>query len=206
MVAMGDAVGPVVTPGTLARTRQPELHAEELVLRPWTDEDHDVEAVARALADPDIQRWFPDVRGGLSEARQWLMIRRRRWQTETGADWAIELEGATVGRMGLVRLDLASGIGEVGYWLLPEGRGRGLAARALLVLADWAFGTVALHRLELVHSVRNPASCRVARRAGFALEGTARRRMLHRDGWHDMHVHARLADDPPPAADRDRLD
>jgi NAD(P)-dependent dehydrogenase (short-subunit alcohol dehydrogenase family) len=26
-----------------------------------------------------------------------------------------------------------------------------------------------------------------------------RRESLHRDGWHDMHLHARLAGDPQPA-------
>ena len=97
--------------------------------------------------------------------------------------------------MGLMRLTLADGLGEVGYWLLPEGRGRGVATRTLRAVCDWAFDSVGLHRLELVHSVDNPDSCGVAQRAGFALEGTARERMLHGDGWHDMHIHARLAGD-----------
>jgi RimJ/RimL family protein N-acetyltransferase len=38
----------------------------------------------------------------------------------------------------------------------------------------------------------NAESCQVALKAGFALEGTARSALLHTDGWHDMHVHARL--------------
>jgi RimJ/RimL family protein N-acetyltransferase len=197
MAGMPEPVGPVVMPGTLARSRQPELHAEGLLLRPWNDGDADVEVISRALADADIQRWCPDVRSGGREARRWLAIRRQRWQAESGADWAICENGAVIGRLGMVRLDLSAGIGEVGYWLLPDGRGRGAATRALGALADWAFATVGLHRLELVHSVQNPGSCRVASRAAFALEGTARERMLHGDGWHDMHVHARLAGDPP---------
>ena len=51
-----------------------------------------------------------------------------------------------------------------------------------------------LHRLELRHSVGNVSSCRVATKTGFALEGTLRRQLMHADGWHDMHLHARLAD------------
>ncbi|MGY2127682.1 GNAT family N-acetyltransferase [Blastococcus sp. SYSU DS0617] len=50
-----------------------------------------------------------------------------------------------------------------------------------------------LQRLELQHSTRNRASCRVAEKTGFDLEGTKRRAGLHQDGWHDMHLHARLA-------------
>ncbi len=49
-------------------------------------------------------------------------------------------------------------------------------------------------RLELQHSRQNRASCRVAERSGFALEGTRVRSRLHVDGWHDMHLHGRVAD------------
>jgi len=41
--------------------------------------------------------------------------------------------------------------------------------------------------------VANPASCRVAVKSGFEAEGTERGAELHTDGWHDMHLHARIA-------------
>jgi ribosomal-protein-alanine N-acetyltransferase len=52
-----------------------------------------------------------------------------------------------------------------------------------------------LRRLELAHSTQDPASCRVAGKAGYVVEGTRRRALLHEDGWHDMHLHAHLGDD-----------
>jgi RimJ/RimL family protein N-acetyltransferase len=57
------------------------------------------------------------------------------------------------------------------------------------------FQSVGLNRIELNHSTLNTASCRIAHKAGFRYEGTKRRHLLHMDGWHDMHLHARLADD-----------
>jgi RimJ/RimL family protein N-acetyltransferase len=45
------------------------------------------------------------------------------------------------------------------------------------------------------HSTANVASCQVAQYAGFAVEGTKRGEGRHVDGWHDMHLHARLDDD-----------
>jgi RimJ/RimL family protein N-acetyltransferase len=66
------------------------------------------------------------------------------------------------------------------------------------VVSRWAFA-FGLHRIEVHHSTRNPASCRVAERAGYPLEGTKRSQALHTDGWHDMHLHARLATDGPVA-------
>jgi RimJ/RimL family protein N-acetyltransferase len=62
------------------------------------------------------------------------------------------------------------------------------------------FATVGLHRIELLHSTCNEASCSVAQKAGYLLEGTKRRHGLHVDGWHDMHLHARLSDSAPETA------
>jgi RimJ/RimL family protein N-acetyltransferase len=85
--------------------------------------------------------------------------------------------------------------------VLPAARGRQIAARALTVLGGWAFGVLGLHRIEVQHSTRNVASCRVAERAGYPAEGTRRSQTLHADGWHDMHLHARIADDTGNASD-----
>jgi RimJ/RimL family protein N-acetyltransferase len=100
-----------------------------------------------------------------------------------------------VGQISLRRIVLAEGLAEVSYWVLPAARGRRVAPRALAALAAWCFGTLRLHRLELCHSTANLASCRVAQRAGFAAEGTKRGEGYHADGWHDMHLHARLDSD-----------
>src|SRR5262249_1458548 len=51
------------------------------------------------------------------------------------------------------------------------------------------------HRLDLEHSTRNLTSCKVATKSGYLLEGTKRSARLHDDGWHDMHLHARVRDE-----------
>jgi RimJ/RimL family protein N-acetyltransferase len=130
-----------------------------------------------------------------TEALAWVLSRSERWQDETGADWAITCEHALLGRVGLRSLDLAEGFGEGGYWVVPAARGRGIAVRALQTMSRWLFAEVGLHRIELLHSTVNAASCSVARSAGFASEGTKRQALLHLDGWHDMHLHARLSSD-----------
>ncbi|MFD2794718.1 GNAT family N-acetyltransferase [Promicromonospora vindobonensis] len=74
----------------------------------------------------------------------------------------------------------------------------GVELRAVMAVGQWAFG-VGFRRLELQHSTLNLASCRVAEKAGFGLEGKRLGAALHADGHHDMHTHARLADaDHPP--------
>jgi len=183
---------PVVPEGGLRGHRQPVLAVDGLVLRPW--EDADVVALVSAYGDPDIQRWH--VRSmSEAEALDWVRTWPRQWAEESGAGWAVVEDGTVVGRVGFGALDLPAGAGKVAYWVVPAARGHGIAARALTAATDWMFEVAGFHRMALLHSTRNDASCRVAARAGYSLEGTARSAGWHADGWHDMHVHARV--NPP---------
>jgi len=49
--------------------------------------------------------------------------------------------------------------------------------------------------LQSVRRAGNLPSCRVDIKTGFDFEGVKRRAGLHLDGWHDMHLHARINDD-----------
>jgi RimJ/RimL family protein N-acetyltransferase len=190
-------VTPAIAPGSLARSRQPVLELDGLVLRPWRASD--APAVVEAYADPGIQRWHNRSMTGLEEAQAWIGSWLGRWAQESGAGWAIDGPAGLSGQVSVRRLDLAEGLAEVSYWVVPAARGNRVAPRALCALSAWLFDQPRLHRVELAHSTLNAASCRVAGHAGFPLEGTKRRESLHRDGWHDMHLHARLAGDPRPA-------
>lgn len=119
-----------------------------------------------------------------------------RWQAETGAIWAIARpDGEAVGLIGWGDIDLEEGSAEIVYWVLPEARGGGVVAEAVKRLSRWALDDLGLHRLRLCHSVANPASCRVAAKAGYSFEGTMRSALLHSDGWHDQHLHALVQGD-----------
>ncbi|MFB6713346.1 MULTISPECIES: GNAT family N-acetyltransferase [unclassified Streptomyces] len=197
-------VPPHIPPGRLADSVQPALPvAEDLLLRPWRYGD--APAVLAAFADPAIQRWHLRRADTEDEARDWIDQWRDAWYCETGAHWAVVRPGGTadgaeelLGRISLRSLTPAIGQAECAYWMLPAARGRGIAPRALSTLTRWSFDEIGFERLELHHSVLNEASCRVAAKAGFALEGTRRRGHLHADGWHDMHVHARIRGDGAP--------
>ncbi|MGV9929343.1 GNAT family N-acetyltransferase [Streptomyces olivaceoviridis] len=188
----------VVPPGRLAEPGQPVLPlADGLELRPWQLTDADADALLTAGQDPDISRWNLFSVADRAEARARIERLHARRRAETGAIWAIAPHGgAAVGLAGLNAVDLAAGTAEVLYWVLPPARGTGLAVRAARRLSRWALDDLGLHRLALCHSVANPASCRVAEKAGFRYEGTQRSALLHADGWHDQHLHARVAGDP----------
>ncbi|SCF41780.1 Protein N-acetyltransferase, RimJ/RimL family [Micromonospora echinospora] len=171
-----------------------ELRAPELLLRPWREED--AADVLAALRDPETAQWNPSAPGlDLAGAQAWTRA-RADWSAGTHASFAVTdaTSGALTGSVSLHRIqgDEAS----IGYWTVPAARGRGVATAAVRLVTGWAFGSLGLHRIELCHAVANPASCRVAARAGYPLEGTLRESHRYGDGRrHDEHLHARLATD-----------
>jgi RimJ/RimL family protein N-acetyltransferase len=186
-------VEPAQRPGWLSDRDQPHIDVDErLTLRPWRDED--APQVRAAFDSPDIQRWHIRRMDTDAEAREWIAAWSTRWAAETAASWAI-VDISTdrpVGQVGLRDISLFDATAALSYWVLPSARGMGVAPRATVGLARWAFDTMGLQRLGLNHSTRNEPSCRVAGKAGFDWEGTLRAAVRHADGWHDMHVHARV--------------
>ena len=192
---MPRTVPPVVAPGTMRDVPQPALEGPGVALRPW--EPGDAEMLRRAFRDPEIRRWHMRHLDGPGDADAWIDSWSARWTAETDGSWAVvdPESGQAAGQVGLRQITLEFGVAHVSYWTSPAFRGRGLAPRAARAVADWALDDLGLHRLEVHHSTANVSSCRVAERAGFAAEGHLHSALLHEDGWHDMHVHARIAGD-----------
>ncbi|MFH9425090.1 GNAT family N-acetyltransferase [Streptomyces sp. NPDC017529] len=196
---MTTVIPPVVPAGRLRDSEQPALPlSPDAELRPWRPSDAHV--LVAACQDPAIRQWNRPEQVSLEGAREKIAHWHRRWHDEQAAIWAIAGRdgGEAVGLAGLADMHLKGGSAEFLYWLLPVARGRGLAVAATLRISRWALEDLGLHRLRLAHSVANPASCRVAEKAGFQLEGTLRSALLHSDGWHDEHMHARVAGDDWP--------
>lgn len=178
----------------------PELHADGVLLSPW--EDRDLPAIVE-LADEVGRRWsrsLHDVRT-VEDARRWLVERSGPGRV----DWAVRdpATRALVGRTSLLRFQDSPPSAEIGYGVHPHHRRRGVAAAAVAAVAGHAFGELGLRRIELLHDIGNTASCAVATRSGFALEGVERQALGYPDGRvGDQHRHARLATDPPGPAGR----
>ncbi|WP_161163320.1 GNAT family N-acetyltransferase [Streptomyces sp. SID5910] len=187
---------PVLPPGTLSCVPQPVIPTGDgLALRPWRTED--APAVHAAFQDPAIHQWHLRAAGSEDEVRGWITEWQRAWEQERTPQWAVAEEATDrlLGRVALREVVLDDGVAEVAYWTTAAARGRGVAPRATTALARWALDEIGFQRLELMHSVANEASCRVAEKTGFALEGVKRRALRHADGWHDMHLHARVHGD-----------
>lgn len=187
---------PVIPAGRLSGAEQPRIVIDdELTLRPW--DKSDAAAVVAVYQDAEIQRWHARTIAGEQEASELIAGWRRGWANETGASWAVvDHDDAVLGRMAIGSINLHEAVAGMGYWTAPAVRGRGIAPRALRAISRWAIENTGFHRLQLEHSTQNEASCKVAQKAGFRPEGTRISAALHRDGWHDMHVHGLISELP----------
>lgn len=150
------------------------------------------------LRDPDVARWNPGPDHlDPVEALAWCR-RGADWESGSHATFSVldATSGRLLGNVSLHKIDRQAGDAEIGYRVAPWARGRGVATDSVAAAARWAFGALRLVRIELAHAVANPASCRVAEKAGFPWEGTLRQAYVYGDGQrYDEHLHARLATD-----------
>jgi ribosomal-protein-alanine N-acetyltransferase len=83
----------------------------------------------------------------------------------------------------------------VGYYASAAFAGRGYMRDALRLIVDFAFGPLALHRLEANIQPGNAASIALAKSAGFRLEGFSPRYLLIGGQWRDHERYAITADE-----------
>jgi RimJ/RimL family protein N-acetyltransferase len=173
----------------------PPLTDGEIHLRPW--DRRDVPAMTAACQDPEIPRWTV-------VPHHYTERHARDFISQTGAELAagreiamavVDAEDRVLGAVGMSNFDWADRKGEIGYWMAPEARRRGMGARATRMLAEWAVSTLGLERVELLANPDNEASQRLAERAGFTREGVLRRYRRRHGVREDLVMFALLAED-----------
>jgi RimJ/RimL family protein N-acetyltransferase len=198
-----------VPPGS----RQPAL-----ILRPWRAAD--IPALTEEMSRDYLMGGSPFrtvLRGGAErsgpmgerDAARWLASQDRGWHDGDRLCFAViqtDDVGSCVlaGNVGLKNRDETGRIGEretteIGYWTAVAARGRGVAPAAVNAVTDWVFGAFAgtsLRQIMLVHNDDNPASCRVAEKAGYPFLEFSPANPPH--WFEDWHIHMRRA-----AADHD---
>ncbi|MGN9779237.1 GNAT family N-acetyltransferase [Micromonospora sp. H33] len=160
----------------------------------------DAADTAAACADPQTQRFISGLPSPYTEedARWWITEGAPAAWATGGAAYAIadRTTDRLLGGIGLSNPVPTRNQAEIGYWVAPWARGRGVATAATRALADRAFATGTV-RLELLTSAENTASQRVALAAGFQHEGVRRDANPTRGGGrHDLLAWVRLAGDP----------
>jgi RimJ/RimL family protein N-acetyltransferase len=181
-----------------------EVMEDRITSRPV--QESELSALVRIYSDPTWPGEYQWFGFRMAKAREI----ERRW-TEDGliggavSILAAGLENGTC--VGVVSWRSVSETGnlEIGIWVHPEHRGRGIGTEAQRQLVDYLFATTPVHRLQAGTEVDNVAEQRALERVGFQREGVARG-FAFRDGrWRDGVFYGLLRDDPRAPSSRSDL-
>jgi len=156
-------------------------------LRPISGEH--AEACFTSCQDPEIHRWLPLPQPYTRAlAEEWCTREAEKFrEAGLGIHFAICEGDSMVGCISFKNVRWREDVVEIGYWLDPRARGRGLATRAVTALVGVAFDA-GFHRVELRIAEGNDLSLGVAQRAGFVYEGTLRTAGIIHGGRVDLRV------------------
>jgi len=178
----------------------PALDDGVISLRAWTSRDAGF--LMEASEDPQIQRY------SLSRSKAFTAVEAED-QIRTCISYRLTADAPGRPSGSLVISDAASGVAlgqcgidgwspgdaaQIGYWLAPKLRGRGIATRAVVQLTTWIFDLGA-RRVFVTVVADNNASIAVAQRAGFLLEGPTGEQSVWNGRRHEVLALAVAAED-----------
>ena len=115
-------------------------------------------------------------------------MRERERQLGSGFGFGIFSDGRFCGEITLSSIQRGPfQNGSIGYWIDEEMAGAGLIPEAVVVVLQFAFETLRLHRVEVAIIPRNVASRRVVEKLGLRNEGVALGYLEINGEWED-HV------------------
>lgn len=183
--------------------RTPTLTDGTVLVGPITDDDLD--DITEACQDPEVPAWTtvpsPYSR---ADAESFLDLTvRPGWVRGDQLVWAVRAVG-DARLQGVIGLHgVGQGSAEIGYWMAPWGRRRGLLGRAVRVVTDHALDPegIGLERLTWSAVVGNWPSWRVVWAVGFRIEGTRRKHLVKQGERVDAWVGGLLRHDPREPAE-----
>lgn len=173
----------------------PPLTDGAVVLRRWSQSD--IRCVEEAGQDPDIPTGTTvPATFTVDEGLAWIERQWGRRDKGEGLSLAITEAGVdeALGNVNVL-FRRQPGTVEIGYWLVPRARGRGLGSRAVMLLSHWAVADAALERVEALVVAENVASQRVLEKAGFRREGCLRSYLVLDGRRTDALIYSLLPDD-----------
>ncbi|WP_051044474.1 GNAT family N-acetyltransferase [Pleurocapsa sp. PCC 7319] len=173
------------------------LQSDLVVLQKYTVEDlHQLFEAIRVSIDR-VYPWLPWCHPNytITETEEWLKTRPQRWDEGKEFGFSIrDRQGAIVGGCGIGIRSLPWS-GNLGYWLKTGATGKGYATEATKLLVQFGIQELQLKRIEIVASVENFSSQKVAVRSGAFKEGVSRNRLLIHSKFHDAIVYSFIPQD-----------
>jgi RimJ/RimL family protein N-acetyltransferase len=159
--------------GAYGKERLPNPNAnriqrwEKIAIRTYQPSDVQpyFEAAQESIAE--VSRHLPwcHQEYSIQETQTWIeMMVPRLWEEQSQYEFVITdaITGGILGGCGLGRVDWANQTANMGYWVRTSRTRQGVATAASLLLAGFGFKHLGLKRIDVITSIENVPSLRVA--------------------------------------------
>ncbi len=113
----------------------------------------------------------------------------------TSCRFALVVDGAIGGAVGLEDISAQNRRAKIGYWLAQPLQGQGCITAAVRALLEYGFEDRGLNLIEIRAASANTKSRAIAERVGMALDGVLRQREWLYDHYVDLASYTLLADE-----------
>ena len=151
--------------------------------------DADVPAIIEACRDPAIQAYTRvPADYGPADAEEF----GERIEREAAEGLALHLmvvdagTNSLLGSLGTVEMSFDEGTCELGYWLAPWARGRGVMTRAIGLFCGWIFAELPMEKIMAGIEPQNSPSRALIERCGFTLDGVMRSHVVIKGTRRDL--------------------
>ena len=172
----------------LGTRRNSPMKTNRLLLRPIVDSD--IQNIYRGLSHPLVIKHYGvsfDSLEATKEQMEWYRDPKQDW-------WAIcsvdnqEFYGA----VGFNDISQENKKAEIGLWLLPEYWGKGIMSEAMVLICNYGFEKLGLHRIEGFVESDNENCKRAMAKLDFDHEGTMRDCEVKNGKYVSVEIYARI--------------
>lgn len=170
-----------------------EFETQRLLVRRYkpTDVAALYEAAKESVADMNPFLPWCHADYSISEAEQWIALTTDSWGVNNHFGFVIEEKSSQrfVGGIGVNAIDSHPMV-NLGYWLRSSATGKGYASEAAKGMIKWSFEELKTQRIEIILSVKNASSKKVAESTGANFEATLANRLVLHGRPHDAYLFA----------------
>ena len=171
----------------------PNLESDRLLLR--RIDKNDVQEIFAMRSDAETMKYIPrPLVKNNEEALEHLTMIDSGIENNEAINWAITIKGSSklLGIIGYYRTKHEHYRSEIGYMLLPEIHGKGIASEAVGIVVEFGFHEMKLHSIEAVIDPRNGASEKVLQKNGFIKEAHLKENEFFEGKFIDSVIYSKL--------------
>ena len=182
----------IATDKIIVTTEFPTIKTERLLLRQFSDSD--LENVFNGLSHPEIIKYYGVSFQTLEATKEQMVFFADLEKNETGIWFAVcSADNKTFyGAGGLNNLSKEHKKAEIGFWLISDFWGQGIMKEAMLLICNYGFDNLELHRIEGFVESENKNCKNAMSKLDFQHEGTMKECEIKNGKFISLDIYAKI--------------